>query len=107
MAHALLPIVLVLTTSAALFALGRSRLGSPGGAVRTGLSRLLEWVGLTVALTLANVALGLGVALTLRALGVFLSSYYAADASVPALSAVQAWLLQEWLDGGREKPTAP
>jgi hypothetical protein len=97
-AHLLYGLCLVALTTALAFRLGRRQPGVAGAALARGAGGLLEWVGLTVVLALANIAVGVGVSVLVRVVGVFLSSYYAADTSVVGLSAVQAYLLQRWLD---------
>jgi hypothetical protein len=100
----------VTLTSAALYAAGRRR-GWSARALRPAAARLLECLGLALALLLMNVAAGVLTVLVLRAAtGGFVSLYVATDSSLAPLSLAQAVLFQWWraLGGPPEaRPPAP
>jgi len=66
-----------------------------GGA----LGRLAEWAGLAAILAVVNVAAGFALVLALRRMtGEFLSLYLNADLTLLAVSALQAVVLQWWME---------
>jgi len=93
-----LPLLVALTTAAALLA-GARGLGLPRAGTAAAVSRAAEWAGLTVLLAAVNVAAGFALVLALRRVtGTFVSLYLNTDLTLLALSALQAVVLQWWME---------
>ena len=86
---------LILATSAVAYWIG-VRNGLARSTLGLAVARTLEMLGLGVLFLLANVGTTIVVVLGLRAFGVFMSIYIAADPAVLCLSLVQAVLVQHW-----------
>lgn len=85
-------------TSVALYLAGTRGLALRRSALRPALGRMLEWAGLAIALALLNVAVGFLLVLALRRLtGSFVTLYLNTDATLLALSVLQAVVLQWWM----------
>ena len=98
MEGAFLPLLVALTSAAALAA-ARRGLGLPPAAIGPALLRAAEWAGLTVMLAAVNVACGFALVLALRRVtGAFVSLYLNADLALVALSALQAAVLLGWME---------
>ena len=94
---ALYLIGLVALTSGLVWGIGRRGLGLRSSAVRPALVRLLEWVGLSVALYAVNLFVGFVAVLVLRKLtGSFVSMYVNTDSTLALLAAFQAFVFQWW-----------
>lgn len=90
-----LPLLVVLTSLAGYLIGVRS--GRTGRGLRAALGRTLELAGLTVVFLVANLALGLAVVLTMRALAMpFVSVYLLDDVSLVAVSAIQGVIFGWW-----------
>lgn len=93
-------LLLVGATSGAFYLLGSRRLGLGRAALAPALGRALELVGLTLGIAAVNVAAGFVAVLAIRWLsGEFFSLYLNTDSTLLPLSAVQAAVLQRWMDG--------
>lgn len=85
-------------TSAALYLAATRGLGLRRAALRPALARMLEFVGLAIVLAVLNLAAGFLLVLALRRLtGSFVSLYLNTDATLIALSLLQAVVLQWWM----------
>lgn len=85
-------------TSVALYVAGTRGLALRRGALRPALVRMLECVGLAIVLAAMNVAAGFLLVLALRRLtGSFVTLYLNTDATLLALSVLQAIVLQWWM----------
>jgi len=86
-------------TTLIVLGLGR-RKGLAAVRARASVGRVLEWVGLTLLFLIGNVLAGFLAVLVLRRVtGGFVSLYLAADATLLALSAIQATALHWWRTG--------
>ena len=93
-----LPLLFSLTAAAALAA-GTRLFGLPRAGIAAALGRAVEWAGLTVLVAAANVACGFALVLALRRVtGAFVSLYLNTDLTLLALSALQAAVLQWWME---------
>jgi hypothetical protein len=92
------PYVLVVVSLSSLGAwLWFRRRGWGRAGLRAAAAFVLECLGLGVLFYAGNLMLGLGLALASRAAGgPFVSSYWSADVTLPALSCAQALLLRAW-----------
>jgi len=101
------PIYLLLlfgATSSALYLAATRRLGLRHAGLRPALERVLECVGLTLAIAALNLAAGVLLVLALRRLtGAFVSLYLNTDGTLLALSLLQAVALQWWMKDGEGK----
>jgi hypothetical protein len=89
--------LLVAVTSMGAYLIGLRVLGLSRRGLGWALRQTLEMVGLTVVFLVANLAIGLAVILTTRALSMrFVSVYILNDASLVALSALQGMILGWW-----------
>ncbi|XXY49942.1 hypothetical protein WME91_02175 [Sorangium sp. So ce269] len=87
---------IVAATSGAAYAAGR-RLGMRAGLVPAALRRAIRLVGACLLFWGGNIAVGAGVALLVRGLGLgFIWLYVNTDVSVLVLSAVQALVFESW-----------
>ena len=97
-------LILFAVTSLALYAAGRRGLGLPRRGIRPALGRMLECVGLTLALAVVNMLVGFALVLALRPFtGSFLSLYLNTDSTLLTLSLLPAIAVQWWIrdgDGG-------
>ena len=93
-------LVLVTMTSLLAYTLGRWRFGFPV-SLRPGLRRTSETVGVAVVFYAVNVLATVAGTLALRALGLFVSLYYATDYVLVILSFIQALVFQNWRYRGR------
>ena len=97
-----LPLLFALTSAAV--AAGALRLGLPPAAIAGAAGRAVEWLGFTVLLALVNLAAGFVLVLALRrATGTFVSLYLNTDLTLLALSALQAAVLQWWLEAAEKE----
>ncbi|MGK3992392.1 hypothetical protein [Sorangium sp. So ce1024] len=86
----------VAATSCAAYAVGRRR-GLRAGLFPAALRRAIRCVGLCLLFWGGNVAVGAGIALLVRGLGLgFIWLYINTDVSVLVLSAVQALVFESW-----------
>jgi hypothetical protein len=90
-----------------VFALGSALLAAAGvlvagrrpGRIGAALGRTAEWAGLATLIAAGNLALGFVLVLALRRLtGRFVTLYVNADVTLLAVSALQAAVLQWWLE---------
>ncbi|XXT24164.1 hypothetical protein WME94_21730 [Sorangium sp. So ce429] len=89
-------LAIVAATSGAAYAAGR-RLGMRAGLVTAALRRAIRLVGACLLFWGGNIAVGAGVALLVRGLGLgFIWLYVNTDVSVLVLSAVQALVFESW-----------
>lgn len=89
-------LAVVAATSGAAYAAGR-RLGMRAGLVPAALRRAIRLVGACLLFWGGNIAVGAGVALLVRGLGLgFIWLYVNTDVSVLVLSAVQALVFESW-----------
>ncbi|WP_437311906.1 hypothetical protein [Sorangium sp. So ce388] len=89
-------LAVVAATSGAAYAAGR-RLGMRAGLVPASLRRAIRLVGACLLFWGGNIAVGAGVALLVRGLGLgFIWLYVNTDVSVLVLSAVQALVFESW-----------
>ncbi|XYI03596.1 hypothetical protein ACMHYB_29060 [Sorangium sp. So ce1128] len=89
-------LAVVAATSGAAYAAGR-RLGMRAGLVPAALRRAIRLVGACLLFWGGNIAVGAGVALLVRGLGLgFIWLYINTDVSVLVLSAVQALVFESW-----------
>ncbi|WP_437663605.1 hypothetical protein [Sorangium sp. So ce1182] len=96
MSDSLYILAVVAATSGAAYAAGR-RLGMRAGLVPAALRRAIRLVGACLLFWGGNIAVGAGVALLVRGLGLgFLWLYVNTDVSVLVLSAVQALVFESW-----------
>lgn len=93
-------LALVAATSLLAYALGRWGVGFPA-SLRPGLRRTTETVGVAVVFYTVNVMITVAGTLALRALGLFVSLYYATDYVLIILSFLQALVFQNWRGRGR------
>jgi hypothetical protein len=101
--EALYLLLLAGATSTAVYLLGRRRLGLGPAGLRPALERVLECVGLTVALAALNLGAGFLLVLAMRGVtGTFVSLYLNTDSTLMALSALQAIALQWWMRSGED-----
>lgn len=97
-------LLLFAVTSVALYLAGTRGLRLRRGALRPALGRMLECLGLAIALTIVNVAVGFLLVLALRRLtGSFVSLYLNTDGALVVLSALQAVVLQWWMRDGEAR----
>jgi hypothetical protein len=90
-------IILVGVTSLAAYLLGIRTLRLSPARLPRAAARAMECLGLTVLFAVANLVLGAGLLLGLRAAtGRFVSVYVLNDVALTVLSFVQALLLQWW-----------
>jgi hypothetical protein len=90
-----LPLLVVLTSLAGYLIGVRS--GRTRRGLRAALGRTLELAGLTVVFLVANLALGLAVVLTMRALSMpFVSVYLLDDIALVAVSSIQGVIFGWW-----------
>jgi hypothetical protein len=90
-------LLLVVLTSVGAYAIGRRALGLSVPTLGRALRQTLEVIGLTVVFFVANLGIGLAIVLGLRALTTrFVSVYVLDDASLVALSALQAIVVSCW-----------
>jgi hypothetical protein len=88
---------LVVLTSVGAYLIGTRALGLPRQGLRPAVRRTLELAGLAVVFLVANLAVGLAVILTTRALSTrFVSVYVLSDVSLVALSALQGVIFSWW-----------
>jgi len=93
-----LPLLYALGAAALLFA-GARGLGLPAREIGAALGRAAEWAGLTAILAVLNVAAGFALVLALRrTTGEFVSLYLNTDLTLLAASALQAAVLQWWME---------
>jgi hypothetical protein len=93
-------------TSVATYLLGVTRLRLPRQGLWPALGKACECLGLTLALFLLNVAVGMIAVLAARLLiGRFISLYHASDATLLVLSLLQALTFQAWREGSRHRHT--
>jgi hypothetical protein len=93
-------LLLLGATSGALYLVATRRLGLARPALAPALGRALELVGLTLGIAAVNVAAGFLAVLAIRWLsGEFFSLYLNTDSTLLPLSAVQAAVLQRWMEG--------
>ena len=91
-------------TSLALYLAATRGLRLRRGALRPALGRMLECLGLAIALTFVNVAAGFLLVLGLRRLtGSFVSLYLNTDGTLVVLSVLQAIVLQWWMRDGEAR----
>ena len=84
-------------TTLGVYGWGRRRW--PRSALRSAIGRCLECAGLWTIFYMANVGVGVGVALVSRTLGgPFVSVYWALDLTLAVLSLLQALVFQGWRD---------
>ena len=89
--------ILALTSLVAYF-VGTRALGLGRDRLTQATLEALECLGLAVVFLVGNLAAGVALTLGLRALtGHFITIYWLNDISVPALSLLQALVLQSWL----------
>ncbi|KYF56657.1 hypothetical protein BE08_02810 [Sorangium cellulosum] len=87
---------IVAATSCAAYAVGRRR-GLSAGLLPAALRRAIRCVGACLVFWGVNIAVGAGLALLVRGLGLgFIWLYINTDASVLVLSAVQALVFESW-----------
>jgi hypothetical protein len=91
-------------TSGALYLAATRRLGLRRAGLRPALGRVLEFVGLVLAIAALNLAAGVLLVLAMRGLtGTFVSLYLNTDSTLLTLSGLQAVALQWWMRDGEEK----
>ena len=89
-------------TSLVALALGRRVLGLRPGALGSAVARALETIGLVTLFALADLAVGVGVAIALRATGSgFVSLYIMVDPTWLGLPLLQGLAFQWWRETGR------
>ena len=93
--------LLPVAVTSLLIAAAATRFGGRVRALPAALARMAELVGLAIVLAAANLAAGFVLVLALRRLtGTFVSLYLNADATLIALSLLQAVVLQWWMRDG-------
>jgi len=104
--------LLVALTSVGAYAVGRVALGLSPRELGPAVRHALEVTGLAVVFLLANLGIGLAAVLGARALSTrFISVYILNDASLIALSALQAIVADWWwrsgtrVEGARQRST--
>ena len=98
-----LPLLYALGAGALLLA-GARGLGLPLAALGPALGRVAEWAGLAAILVVLNVAAGFALVLALRKVtGQFLTLYLNADVTLLAVSALQAAVLQWWMEAAERE----
>lgn len=91
---------LVALTALLAYVCGRRLLRLPAAGLRPALRRALECLGAALLFWLANVCLGAGLALLLRALGLgFVSIYVNTDSTLAVLSLLEALVFEAWRAG--------
>jgi hypothetical protein len=83
------------TVALALYGIGRRR-GAARAALPSSVAGTCEWVGLTVVVYLALVAVGMAITLAFRAAGMFTSMYGNTDLALIGVAAVLAHLYRTW-----------
>jgi hypothetical protein len=78
-----------------LYGIGRRR-GASRAALSSSMAATMEWLGLTVALYLALVGVGMAITLLFRAAGVFTSMYGNTDVALIGVAALLAHLYRTW-----------
>jgi hypothetical protein len=100
--------ILIVTglTSVAIYLLGVKGLRLSKQGLWLALGKAFECLGLTLALFLLNLAVGIIAILATRSLiGRFISLYHVSDATLLVLSLLQALTFQAWREGSRHRHT--
>jgi hypothetical protein len=92
-------LVLFIVTSGVLYGFGRRLPGL--GPIGTSITRMLETIGLALALWVFNLGVAVVFILTMRAAGTFVSLYLATDPTLAGLAGLQAIVIQFWRYGNR------